>query len=126
MLKGFDSMRGLVIQGLDSVGISGRLEKYVADYFKGFKLSAGASLFQESYILYFGEVQEVIPKKYHHLFTDKDKFNSYSGFLEGISMYDDSKPILMLLTNCDNTKAFFLFVRDSNMLHDTILADFLS
>ena len=117
---------GLDIRGLDMTEISHQMERYVADYFKGFSLPVGASLFQESYLLDYDECVDMIPTQHRQHFRETDKFNGASGFLEGIGTFDDSTPILMLLTNDDNSKALFLFVREPAKQHDILLADFLT
>ena len=53
------------IKGLDTEQISIKLSVHVENHIKGFKLSAGESLFQESYLLHIEDAKETIPSKYH-------------------------------------------------------------
>jgi len=59
------NIQGLEVRGLDSAEISQKLEKYVADYFNGYKLGVGQSMFMEGYVLEFDELNECIPAEYH-------------------------------------------------------------
>ena len=82
-------IQGLEVKGLDSTEISQKLEKYVADYFKGYKLGTGQSMFMEGYELEFCEINDWIPAEYHNHFTNDDKFTCMSGYI--VIDYKDGK-----------------------------------
>ena len=92
------------ITGLDMVQISQHMEAYVQSHIKGFTLTAGVSMFQESYIFDFTEIKANIPPRYHHLFKDTDKFNGASGFIE----HDSQEYTIMLLSDENYTTAHLL------------------
>jgi len=75
------SITGLDVKGLDTTEISRKLEVFVADYFKGYSLGAGQSMFQEGFMLEFGELMDTIPLQHHHLFNDDTEFVCMSGFI---------------------------------------------
>ena len=112
------------IQGLDTTQISTKLSAYLENHIKGFKLSAGESLFQESYLLCFEDAKEMIPGKYHHIFTGTDIFNGLSGFIE----VDGKQYTIMLLADEPLSRAYLLSIQYPDTEGgeiSTILADFL-
>ena len=113
------------IAGLNMTEVSQRMEAYVQSHIKGFTLSAGASMFQESYIFDFAEIKATIPPQYHHLFKDTDKFNGASGFIE----HDSQEYTIMLLSDENYTTAHLLtllWTDTSNKEHTAIIGDFLA
>jgi len=95
-------MKGLYIGGIESTGISQLMEKYVAEYFKSYKLDEGQSMFQEGHIFYFEEVEGIIPAKYHHFINNEDKFGGLSGYIT-VDCEDentDERIISVLMCEC--------------------------
>ena len=120
------------IQGLNINQISQKIAPYVVNYFKGFTLSSFKEWSFESYIFDFEEVEHLILEQYRHQFNDDDKFNGVSGDIEFISMPDECKNqkyLLMLITDSDNSRAYFLYVQeldnDYNKQRDILIADFM-
>ena len=95
--------RGLCIKGLDAAQISTKLSVYLENHVTGFTLPVGQSIFQENYLLHFEDVMETIPRQYHHLFTDTDKFSGLSGFIQANEQYT-----VMLLADETLSKAYLL------------------
>ena len=98
------------IKGLDLVQISQKLAIYVSEYFTGFTLAEGESLFAESYLFYFEEVKDSIPAQYNHLFNDESKFNGAAGFIE----VNDKEHCIMMLTDEDYNHVYLLSKQDSD------------
>jgi len=95
-------MKGLYIGGIEATGISQLMEKYVAEYFNGYKLDEGESMFQEGHVFYFEEIKDVIPAKYHHFIKNEDKFGGLSGYIT-IGCKDgnaDERIISVLMCEC--------------------------
>ena len=97
------------ITRLDMAQISQLMSVYVERYVKGFKLSEGDSLFQESYLLHYDEVE--IPEQHRHRFTNTDKFNGASGFIKA----DSQENFVMLLISEDYTTAYLLSMQGSDL-----------
>ena len=116
---------GLDVKGLTLTEISRKLEKYVANYFKGHELPTNENYFAESYLFHFEELKHLVNEKYHHLFKDDDKLNGASGIFD----FDSTERILMMLATEDYSKILFLFVQEpddvSNAQRDIVLADFM-
>jgi len=106
-------IQGLEVKGLDVVEISQILEKYVADYFNGYELSTGRSMFMEDYVLHFDEVNELIPAKHHHHFTDDSKFTCMSGYIiiDYVAGKVDER-VAMLLMDEHSTYVYMLCVQE--------------
>jgi len=112
------------IAGLDMVEVGQRMEMYVQNHIKGFVLSVGVSMFQESYLFDFTEIKATIPPRYHYLFKDTDKFNGASGFIE----HDSLEYTIMLLADESDAVAYLLTLlwTDANDKENTaIIGDFL-
>jgi len=97
------------IKGLDMAQISRLMAIYVESHVKGFKLSEGDSLFQESYLLHYDEVE--IPEQHRHRFTSTDKFNGASGFIE----VDSRQYVLMILVSEDYSTAYLLSIQGPDL-----------
>jgi len=113
------------IAGLNMTEVSQRMATYVQSHINDFTLSAGASMFQESYIFDFTEIKANILPRYHHLFKDTDKFNGASGFIE----HDSQEYTIMLLTDESYATAYLLTLlwTDTNGEERTaIIGDFLA
>ena len=113
------------IKGLDLVQISQKLAIYVSEYFKGFTLADGESLFAESYLFHFDEVKDNIPAQYHHLFNDDSKFNGAAGFIE----VGDTEHCIMMLTDEDYNRVYLLSKQDADVDGNektVIIKDFLT
>jgi len=65
---------GLCVAGLDTVGISQKLESYVADCIPRYTLGTGQTMFAESHLFYFDEIKDQLPDEHHHHFTGDEKF----------------------------------------------------
>jgi len=112
------------ITGLDMVQISRLMAVHVENHVKGFKLSDGDSLFQESYLLHYDEVEASIPEQHRHRFNSADKFNGASGFIEA----DSQEHFVMLLISEDYTTAYLLSMQGSDLEGNeqaVIIGDFL-
>ena len=118
-------LNGLYIGGIDSTGISKLVEKHVSEYFSGYRLDEGQSMFQEGNIFYFEEVKEIIPTKYHQFITDKDKFGGLSGCFTLES--GEERIISVLLCEC-GTYLLWLYVHelDTDGIEPVIIKDFIT
>ena len=110
--KGLEAMddMGLCVTGLDSVGISQKMERYVIDYFPAFKLDTGQSMFMEGHVFYLEEIDSVVPDKYHHLFTDESKFICMSGFIAVSHAQDQSDERTIMLIMDDRSERVYLLL----------------
>jgi len=129
ILKGVEcmSIKGLRIKGLDTVDVSLKLEKYVAEYFTGYALGIGQSMFMEAYFFHFSEVKEMIPVNHHHLFTENDRLIGMSGY---ISLNDNlDERVIMMLTDEHGEYAYLLYLQSEDENGNTesvIIKDFLA
>jgi len=123
-------IKGLCVKGLDTVEISQRMVRYVANYFYDYKLGAGQSMFVENFILHFDEVRDTIPAEHHILFTDDDKFSGMSGYVTVDYAQSESKEhVVMLLMDEHSTYIYFLCLQETNEKGEDkiiIINDFLS
>ena len=124
------SLKGLDVRRLDSVGISQLLKTYVSDYFNGYELDEGQSMFQEGHIFYFDEVKGIMPTKYHHLIVDDDKFGGLSGYIT-VGCEDgqaDERIISVLMCEC-GAYLYLLCVQETDedgTERTTIIKDFIT
>jgi len=124
------SIKGLEVKGLDSTGISQKLEIYVSNYFEGYSLGAGQSMFMEGHMFYFDEVSGIIPAEHHHLFTDESKFNGMSGYvIVGHVEGKADERIISVLMDEQNDYVYLLCLQETGEqgeVQPTIIKDFLS
>jgi len=108
-------VKGLCVRGLDVYEISQKLEKYVSDYFAGFKLGADESLFHEGHLFWFEEIEGMFPKKHLKFFSDKDKFLCMSGFIAIRNTLDEEEQhVISLIMNEHGERAFLLCVEKAD------------
>jgi hypothetical protein len=130
-LEGKEVMvRGLCVKGLDSSEISKRLERYVSDYFNGFALNKGTTMFSEGFILDRPEVLGIIPVKHHPRFSDTCKFLGLSGYITATcSDGSTTDHVIMLLLDEKHEHAFFLCTHEADedgTPQTVIIKDFLA
>jgi len=122
--------RGLYIAGLDANGISSKLETYIADYIKGYKLGTGQSILVEGHIFYFSEVKHMVRTKHHHLFTDDEKFLGMSGYIATGNKHGEANQLIVMVLLDELSKyAYSLCVQDADedgAERIIIIKDFLS
>jgi len=113
------------IEGLDMEQLGLCMSTHVAQHISGYDPTAGASLFQESYLLHYDEAEDMIPEQHRHRFTHSDMFNGASGAIEiGTVEY-----VVMLLASEDYNRAYFLWVQyegEQGEEHSVIVKDFLA
>jgi len=118
------TVKGLCIKDLDMVQISQRMAVYVAKHIEGFTLTAGDSLFQESYTLHHDEVA-VIPDTHKEKFLGVEWFNGASGVIEAAGR----EYVIMLLSSYDYSTAYLLSIQGADDIEDgenpLIIGDFL-
>jgi len=122
----FMGMNGLYIGGIDSTGISKLVEKHVSEYFSGYRLDEGQSMFQEGNIFYFEEVKEIIPTKYHQFITDVDKFGGLSGC---ITLESGEEHIVSVMMCECGAYIYFLFTQEPDeggIERAVIIKDFIT
>jgi hypothetical protein len=103
------------VKELDVYEISRKLERYIADYFNGYRLGANESMLQEGYLLYFEEIESMLPKKYLKLFADKDKFLCMSGFIALDKSHGETEQhVISLLMDEQGERAFLLCLEKTN------------
>ena len=122
--------KGLCVKGLDVYEISKKLEPYVSDYFSGFKIGTNESLLQEGFLFTYDEVNDMIPAKHHHLFTDDCKLLGMSGYitLSNTAGKPDER-ILMVLFDEDSEYLYLVCLQEENEQGDEqsiIIADFIT
>ena len=114
------------VVGLDTSEISQKLEKYVVDYFQGFKLGKNQSMFAEGHTFDFTEVLHLIPEPHHHAFTDDSKFLGMCGDITVSNPQGQpTEHTLMLLLNEESSQAYVLATQQPDMGETVIIKDFL-
>jgi len=94
------------IQGKTLEQIGKYMSVYVAQHINGYDPSTGTSMFQESNLFHYEEVEDLIPEEHRDIFTCDNKFNGACGIFEiGAVEYN-----IMLLSNEDYSRAYFLWV----------------
>ena len=120
------NIQGLEVKGLDSTEISQKLEIYVAEYFNGYKLGEGESMFMEGYVLEFGEVNDWIPTEYHNHFKDDDKFNCMSGYIVVDNKDGKTDERIISIVMDEHSEYVYLLCLQESEDSTTIVKDFLS
>jgi len=126
----FMKIQGLEVKGLDVVDISQKLAIYVAEYFNGYKLGEGESMFMEGHMFEFDEIKDIVPSKHHHLFTDESRFNGMSGYII-VGCVDGKKDerVISLLMDEDSEYAYLLCLHETKEKEDDtiiLIKDFLN
>ena len=118
--------KGLDVKGLDATDISRKIENYVVEHFKGFKVDTSESFFMEGHRFSHEEISGLIPDKYAHLFSDEDTFMGLDGFV----IFDNKDPCSIALLLDENQERAYLLCVDEpdeqgneNMI---VIGDFLA
>ena len=99
------------IAKLDMEQVGLHMALYVAQHVKEYDSKLGASLFSESYLLDFEELEDFIPNQYRHHFTHVEKFNGLSGTFEiGVQSFT-----VMLVVSENYHHAYFLWMQFNDM-----------
>ena len=118
--------KGLDVRGMDATEISRKMEKYVADYFKGYSLGEGESMFMEGHLFRLEEISDMLPKKYLTLFNDGAEFITMSGF---INVGEANERVISVVMDEQSNYVYLLLMHETDENGEEkgiVIKDFLS